>query len=337
VRSYTASRLVAEAVEFLDEHPFVPDVGSFLVRLYTRIHPLDNGTPGAPIASDPPGAWKFSAIGDYGAGTTAEAQVARNVEAGKPELIITVGDNVYPTGRWQDYVKNFDPYYGELARRVPFMPSMGNHDLYRDDATPFFAHFAHLQGLPYYTFQKNDAQFFALDGDEDLRVGSPQYAWLERELQASKARWKVVYLHYPMYATGGFEEFTEIRNAVQPLMAKYGVQLCVDGHDHTYERSASIDGVTHVLTGGGGQTTWGFTRARRPFTVFRKAVNHHVEFSVGHDAIVLRTIDADGKLIDSAEIPWHGPAQAVDGAAHVARTRERRPRRSRPAPVHRAR
>ena len=198
------------------------------------------------------------------------------------------------------------------------MPSMGNHDLYRDDATPYFTHFAQLRGLPYYTFTHKDAQFYALDGDEDLRVGSPQYAWLASELSASSSRWKVVYLHYPLYGSGSFEEFTELRDALQPLLAKHGVQLVVDGHDHLYERSRAIEGVTHILTGGAGQTAFGFTKPLRPFTVFRAAVNHHVEFSVGHDAIVLRTIDADGNLIDSASIPWHGTAQAVRGAQAIS-------------------
>src|SRR5262249_33726402 len=159
----------------------------------------------------------------------------------------------------------FDPYWGDIARRIPFMPSMGNHDLYRDDATAFFTHFAQLKGLPYYTFTHRDEQFYALDGDEDLRPGSPQYRWLEQELAHSASRWKVVYLHYPMFSTAGFEEFTEIRDAVQPLMVRYGVQLAIVGHEHTYERSQAIDGVTHVLTGGGGQMVWDFTKPLRSF------------------------------------------------------------------------
>jgi hypothetical protein len=318
IRKYTTAKFIAESVEWLDAHPAIQPIGAWLSRVAASLRPRDDGTPGAPVANDPPGAWKFSAIGDYGAGTDAEAKVARNVDAGHPELIVTVGDNVYPTGRWQDYVKNFDPYFGDIARRIPFMPSMGNHDLYRDDATPYFAHFAQLKGLPYYTFEHKDAQFWAIDGDEDMRPGSPQYTWLDHELAASTSRWKVVYLHYPLWATGGAEEFTELREALQPLMVKYGVQLCITGHEHTYERNQAIDGVTNILTGGAGQQVWDFLKPREPYTAFRAPVNHHVEFSVGHDAIVVRTIDAGGKLIDTATIPWHGPAQAAAGAASVS-------------------
>jgi len=247
------------------------------------------------------------AIGDYGSGTAHQARVAANMVKSKPELVITAGDNVYPTGRWSDYVQHWDPanMMGALARSVPFMPSLGNHDMYRDDLRPYFGHFTHLDGRPYYTFTHRNAQFFALDSDQDLRVGSAQYNWLEHELATSPSKWKVVYLHYPMYGRD-INAYTEMREAVQPLLAKYGVQLLVAAHEHNYQRSVPIQGVTHILTGGGGQQVYPFTaeQSQSPWTARRADAFHHIEIMVGEDNMVVRAIDEFGNRIDTVSIAF---------------------------------
>jgi hypothetical protein len=35
-------------------------------------------------------------------------------------------------------------------------------------------------------------------------------------------------------------------------MQRHGVQLYINGHDHNYERSKPIDGITYLVVGGGG-------------------------------------------------------------------------------------
>jgi hypothetical protein len=185
-----------------------------------------------------------------------------------------------------------------------------------------------LKGQPYYSFVHKNAQFMALDSDQDLRVGSAQYQWLEHELATSKSQWKIVYLHYPMYGSHQ-GEFPEIRAALQPLMAKYGVQLAIEGHEHNYSRSKPIDGVVHVLTGGGGQQVYPFTNAQQPWTARRSASFHHTEVSVSADSLTVRAIDDKGALIDAAVIPYTGPRQAAEGAANLVSARHGR-RKARP-------
>ena len=36
------------------------------------------------------------------------------------------------------------------------------------------------------------------------------------------------------------------------MFAKYGVQLYINGHEHSYERTKIINGTTFLITGGGG-------------------------------------------------------------------------------------
>lgn len=323
VRNAAFQDITIEFLEFLDRAPKLQTIAARTIGLFTS-RATRNDTPLPADIADEPGAWHFGALGDYGAGTVHQSRVAANMLRFRPELIITAGDNVYPTGRWQDYAKNWDPpqFMGLLARSTAFMPALGNHDMYRDDLRPYFGHFPHLEGRPYYSFTHKNATFFALDSDQDLRVGSAQYRWLEHELKTASTTWKVVYLHYPMYGRDP-NAFTEIRTAVQPLLARYGVQLVVAGHEHNYQRSQAIDGVTHILTGGGGQQVFPFTK-RQPVHIARRAAAfHHLEMSVGEQRMVVRAIDEHGNRIDTVEIPATPVTTAQTGARQLT-TRPRR-------------
>src|SRR5437016_3317429 len=79
----------------------------------------------------------FAAVGDTGDGSRAAAALARRILAGRPAFLVHLGDMAYPGGSARDYAAEFFRPYGRLLRRVPLMPTPGNHDLrprsvYRD-------------------------------------------------------------------------------------------------------------------------------------------------------------------------------------------------------------
>lgn len=310
-RSFAANTITYRFLEALEAAPWLQDVA---VAAFKVVSPLLSGDRDQPPPDQPdePGSWRFAAIGDYGAGTSHLAKVAANLARSGAQLVVTTGDNVYPTGRWQDYQRNWEPEMGRVARTRKFMPALGNHDMYKDDLRPYFGHFPHLKGNTYYTFTERNAQFYALDGDQDIRPGSAQYRWLDQELKASKQPWKVLYLHYPLF--GSSSKGNEISDAVQPLAEKYGVQLVIAGHEHNYLRSKPIGGVTHMLTGGGGQRVYPFMSRKSDHLAYRAAKYHHLELSVGATRLVVRAIDEDGNRIDTATIPVDAVAQARWGA-----------------------
>lgn len=324
MRDHALQSLTVRFLETIEHIPMLQPVAAALAGAIALAKGVRADDPAPSPVADPPGAWKFAALGDYGAGTDQQRRVAANILRSGAELVITAGDNVYPTGRWEDYARNFDPpdLMGVLATRIPFMPALGNHDMYRDDLRPYFGHFPHLQGRPYYAYTMRNVHFLALDGDQDLRKGSAQYRWLEQELASSKEPWRVVYLHYPLYGRD-LNAYDEIRKAVQPLLAKYKVQLLIAGHEHNYQRSIPIDGVTHLLTGGGGQQVFPFTNHKPSHTAVRRATFHHVEVAVGATQLVVRAIDQHGRLIDTAVIPIGAVAQAKQGVAALPQVRRR--------------
>ncbi|MDZ7645922.1 MAG: metallophosphoesterase family protein [Cytophagales bacterium] len=83
---------------------------------------------------------RFAVLGDCGAGTLQQAQIANQIYQNKPEFVLVTGDNVYQRGLENEYRKNFFPYYNApeanpevgapLMKSIPFYLLIGNHDVF---------------------------------------------------------------------------------------------------------------------------------------------------------------------------------------------------------------
>ncbi len=79
-----------------------------------------------------------------------------------------------------------------------------------------------------------DLHLFVLDTNQpDLAV---QAEWLDRQLAASQARWRVVTMHHPVFSSGKGRDNQKVRGALLPILLKHKVDLVLQGHDHTYAR-----------------------------------------------------------------------------------------------------
>ena len=76
-----------------------------------------------------PGDVFFTVVGDWGDSRGGEANVASLQDAADPQIIMTVGDNVYPNGTQSEWDTNALPYYQSPMQRIPFFPALGNHDV----------------------------------------------------------------------------------------------------------------------------------------------------------------------------------------------------------------
>jgi hypothetical protein len=85
---------------------------------------------------------------------------------------------------------------------------------------------------------------------------APEYQWLLHDLQAHPTGLKFAAFHYPMYSDNKSESSdVPLRNALEPLLKQYGVDVAFSGHAHIYQRNQpSSPGapVTYVTGGGGG-------------------------------------------------------------------------------------
>ncbi len=205
---------------------------------------------------------RFVAIGDFGTKESGRGDSQEIVAAAMREyhrkspwdLGITVGDNFYPRGlqtendiRWQ---RDWEDVYGPLG--ICFYPTLGNHD-WRSGSAAQLNYSSSTWSMPgtYYTIRAGPVQLFALD-TEDLRKKPDQLRWLEEELKASSAPWKVVYAHHPLYSAGWHGGSRRRRDLLLPLLDRFEVQVCIAGHDHDIQHLEEA-GRHYFVVGGGGK------------------------------------------------------------------------------------
>src|ERR1019366_2935072 len=88
---------------------------------------------------------------------------------------------------------------------------------------------------------------------EPIGLDSAQRAWLDKDLGASKARWKFVYMHVPLFSTYfNHGDNAGLRASLQGLFEKHHVDVVFAGHDHLYQRSKPMNKVLYVTAGTGG-------------------------------------------------------------------------------------
>ncbi|MFQ6048514.1 MAG: metallophosphoesterase, partial [Phycisphaerae bacterium] len=204
----------------------------------------------------------------------------------------------------------FEPL-GELMRSVVIFPAIGNHELggprQGPDGRKVFADFFVLPGNErYYSFDYGDVHFCVLDSNGRQSVDSPQYRWAEKDLIGSRARWKIVVFHHPIYCAGNHQSHISMRTTYGPLLARAGVAVIFSGHDHNYQRSRPV---VHELAGGGRGPYWQVVTGGGGANCYNvrfdelwadKAYKglHFVEVQVAGPVLRARALDPQGKLLD---------------------------------------
>jgi hypothetical protein len=188
-------------------------------------------------------------IGDTGTGDKNQLAVAQQIVNYRSRFmfpfVIMVGDNLYGSDKAKDYDKKFAiPYKPLLDAGVKFYAALGNHD---DPNQRFYKPF-NMSGERYYTFKPADGvRFFALDSNY---MDDKQLQWLEKELAASGSDWKIAFFHHPLYSSGETHgSATVLRDQIEPLFVKYGVNVVFTGHEHFYERIKPQKGIAYFISG----------------------------------------------------------------------------------------
>lgn len=218
---------------------------------------------------------RILAMGDMGTGQTTQKNVRdaylNYLGKNTTDIWMLLGDNAYNTGldaEFQNYF--FNIYQQTLTKNHVLWPATGNHDYansaarQKDHSIAYFDMFSlpkygEAGGVAsgteaYYSYNYANIHFVALDsygwetGDTRLYdTTGPQVTWLKKDLAANKQQWTVVYFHHPPYSMGSHNSDTEtelikIRENVVRILERYKVDLVLNGHSHSYERSFFING-----------------------------------------------------------------------------------------------
>ena len=247
---------------------------------------------------------RFAAIGDMGTGDHEQYEVASQMVKARAsfsyDFVLTLGDNLYGGNSPSDYSQKFEkPYKALLDAGVKFYAALGNHD---NTNERFYKPF-NMGGQRYYTFKRGSVEFFALDSNY---MDPEQLAWLEAQLKASDAEWKICFFHHPLYSDGkAHGPDDDLRTRIEPLLQKYGVNVVLSGHEHFYERIQPQHGIYYFIDGSGGQLRPGNIR---PSARMIKGFDRDRAFlliEISKMELHFRAISRTGQEIDSGTLPNH--------------------------------
>lgn len=243
---------------------------------------------------------RFVVFGDSGSASERQFAVLDQLYTVKFDLLLHTGDLAYDNGSAGQLEEQFFDVYSPLIASIPAFPTTGNHDYETKGAAPFRAAFdLPDNGGPagnerWYSFDFGDIHFVALDTE---RMGQEQTAWLEDDLAANQLPWTVVYLHRPPFSSGDHGSNQGVRRSFVPLFERYEVDVVFAGHDHHYERTFPQNGVTYIVTGGGGRGTRGVGTSS--FTAYSQSVLHFVYAELADGRLRIFALDGTGAEFDS--------------------------------------
>ena len=268
----------------------------------------------APVGED--SRFRFAVVGDSGSGGKGQLAVAALLGRLEPDLVLHTGDVVYPAGQERHYNRRFFAPYRNLIKTVPVFPVLGNHDVMRGDGTAFLENFHPTLESPrgskrYYSFDWGNTHFVALDSElyHGDRGSDPerQKDFLEQDLAASRKRWKIAFLHRSPYGSSRHGGDGRVREDLEPLFARHAVDLVFSGHDHVYERTVPIRGVTYVVSGGGGRRL--YPAGNGELTASSVSAHHAVLVRVSGGRLLLEAVEVGGKVVDRLELLKHTSQQ----------------------------
>jgi hypothetical protein len=246
------------------------------------------------------GSVKFAVIGDTGTGTSKQQDIAdimvRYRAAFPYEFALLLGDNMYGGETAVDFEKKFsDPYKQLLAQNVKFYAALGNHD---QALQTNYVNF-NMDGKEYYRFKKGNVAFYALNSNY---MDKKQVQWLEDELAKDTSDWKVAFMHHPPYSSGSKHgSDAQLREVIEPIFVKYGVNVVLTGHDHFYERITPQKGIYYFVSGAGGKLRSGDIKKGTGLTA--KGYDRDMSFMlfevVNGKQMHFQAISRTGETIDS--------------------------------------
>jgi len=248
------------------------------------------------------GSLRFAVIGDTGSGTEKQREVGDMMvqyhQAFPFEFVLMMGDNLYGGEAPQDFEKKFaEPYKALLDQKIKFYATLGNHDLALQTHYENF----NMNGKEYYRFKKGNVAFYSLNSNY---MDKKQVQWLEDELSRDTSEWKVCFFHHPPYSSAKKHgSDSQLRDVVEPIFVKYGVDVVLTGHDHVYERIKPQKGIYYFVSGAGGQLRTGDVKETSP--LIEKSYDrdmHFMLFEVAGDQMYFQAISRTGETIDSGVI-----------------------------------
>jgi chitodextrinase len=281
--------------------------------------PVNNRTFTPKTGTAPPAGQPFviAASGDGAGGETSENDVTRLISSWNPNLFLYLGD-VYEKGTPLEFYNNYAPAgdYGDFKPITD--PTIGNHEYTNGVAAGYFDYWDNAPH--YYSVNVGGWHLISLDANSafnQFQPGSAQYQWLVNDLQSSNAACTLAYWHQPLFNIGD-EGPTTAMAPMWSLLQQHGVDIVLNGHDHTYQRWVPMDsagnpdptGPTELVVGTGGHALGAFPSSSG--NVAATALQFGaMRLDLGANGATYQFVSTAGQTLDSGSVQCSGSSDAT--------------------------
>ena len=243
---------------------------------------------------------RFAVIGDIGTGERRNTRSgprshARSRCSRSSSCSCSATTSTAASGRRTSCRSSRSPTRPCSTRKIPFYAALGNHD---DPNQRFYKPF-NMNGERFYTFEKDDVRFFALDSNY---MDKAQQDWLEKELsgvERRSGRSLSSTIRSIRRARRTARRWTCARSSSR-CSSSTAWTWCFAGHEHFYERLKPQKGMHYFTSGAAGEAAGGQHPRRRPLTA--KGFDIGPLVHAGRDrrtTMHFQTLSRHGKLVDS--------------------------------------
>ncbi|MCC5927951.1 MAG: metallophosphoesterase family protein [Cyclobacteriaceae bacterium] len=249
------------------------------------------------------------------------SRVLRSAYRYNPEaaFMLYAGDLINTAGRdtqWHEWFEAGNFIYAS----TPQVMTPGNHDYQGLVLDPHWEYAFRMprngpEGLKESCFfiDYKNLKLISIDTsvDNELRLEGgtaikKQQDWLDSVLSTNTKKWVILTTHLPFYSPKESRDNVHIRKNFQPILEKYGVDMVLTGHDHSYGRGMATDNpdkapsIVYVVSVSGpkmydaGDKDWMVVKG-----VYTKLFH---EITIDGNELVFKGITANGELFDHFHI-----------------------------------
>ena len=185
----------------------------------------------------------------------------------KFKAVIHTGDlvsNGLKDEQWKEFFEIVKP----LTDKAPFYPVLGNHEL----NSPLYFQYFNLPGNErYYTVIVDSVCYLILDSNNYKDVD--QIHFLEQQLTEARRKFPfvVVVFHQPPFSSVRKDK-TRLDSLWVPILERHNIDLVLNGHNHSYERSYK-SGISYIVAAGGGAPLYNRYTTNKYSVVYKKSFN----------------------------------------------------------------
>jgi hypothetical protein len=244
------------------------------------------------------------------------------------QFVVNVGDLVELGASEAHWDAWFAAAQG-IIDTIPEMAVEGNHETYSYFFGPtgskprlWSGQFALPQNGPeelkgqVYSFDCGPAHFVVLDSQQAEEQGQQgtmlqqQASWLERDLSASRATWKIAFFHKTPYDLKPSRHSPEVRTAFCPVFDKYHLDIAFCGHDHGVARTWPVNadravakpsqGTVYYVAGRSGRKTYDdlLSKPLHAFFLNPQREPVYLVVEIADQRLTVKTCGQGGSLID---------------------------------------